>query len=113
VIVNFMWFVPLFSGGIILWILAHLFAPVGYEVKFGRVVWATLVLRAAELLCDCALKLYVGDWAYLIHLLLCVLVVRRMLWLTPWRSFFVAVVYFVCLAAAYIAIGLAWGNHPR
>jgi len=60
-----------------------------------------------------ALQPYVGDWSYLIRLTLCVLVVRRMLWLTARRSFFVAVVYFGSLAAVYIAIGLTWGSRPR
>jgi hypothetical protein len=31
-----MWFVPLFAADLVLWMLAQMFAPVGYRVSFGR-----------------------------------------------------------------------------
>ena len=104
--VNFMWFVPLFSAGIILWIMAHTLAPVGYQVSFGRVVGATFVMRGLELLVDLALHPLIGNWSMLVHFIAAVVVIKLVLWLDFRRSVATAVAYFLSFFLLYFGIGL-------
>jgi hypothetical protein len=105
-VTNFMWFVPLFAGGIVIWITAHMLAPIGYQVSFGRVVGATFVMRGLELLVDAVLHPQIGDWSILAHFVAAVLVIKIMLWLNVWRSVAITVIYFFAFFALYFGIGL-------
>ena len=92
--------------GIILWFAAHQLAPEGCEVHFGRIIFATILLKGVEVLVDMTLKIHSGDWIWwLAYLSGALIVIKIVLSLGFWRSLGVGVVYCLGVFGLQFAIG--------
>ena len=105
-VISLSWFVPVVLMGIILWFAAHQLAPVGCEVRFGRVICATILLKGVELLLDLTLKTHSGDWIWwLTYLVGALIVIKLVLSLGFWRSLAAGVVYCIGVFGIHVAVG--------
>ena len=84
--------VYLTCGGV-LWLTAHLLAPVGYEITLWRAVGCALLMSLANAFLRPILKPQIGDWYVLAIFSIHVVIARSILWLPFWRSFLIVVVY--------------------
>jgi hypothetical protein len=86
-------------GGL-LWFVAHLLAPVGYEISLGRGILTVFVITMFAALVSMFLKPMVGHWHVLVDLVGHVLIVRSFLRLSWGSSLTAVIIYWVALMAA-------------
>ena len=86
-------------GGL-LWFTAHLLAPVGYQVTLWRGVGAAILISLVGVFSP-HLKPFIGEWFLPVDFLLGVLIVKKILWLSFWRSVVTVIIYTI----AYVTAG--------
>jgi len=86
-------------GGL-LWFVAHLLAPVGYEISLWRGIGAVFLITICGSLSSAFLKPAIGDWNLLVDLVVDILIVKSVLRLPLGRSVIAVIIYWVVLVTA-------------
>jgi hypothetical protein len=93
-------------GGL-LWFVAHLLAPVGYEISLWRGIGAVFLITVFGSFSSALIKPAIGGWSMLVEVLVDVLIVRGVLRLTLGCSLIAVVIYWVALVTAvYFLFGI-------
>jgi len=95
--------VYLACGGV-LWLTAHLLAPIGYQITLGRAVGCAILMSLANAFLPAILKPQIGDWYLPAIFLVHVVIAKSILWLPFWRSLFTVIIYWVVLVGAVWAL---------
>jgi hypothetical protein len=86
-------------GGL-LWIIAYLLAPIGYQISLARGIGAVFLMTVFSLFSSAFLKPAIGDARVLIELIIGVAIVKSVLRLPLSRSFATVLIYWVTLVTA-------------
>ena len=100
-------------GGL-LWLTAHLLAPVGCRITLWRGVGAALLVSLAGIFLPPLIEPLFGVWCRLAVFIVWVVIVKSVLWLPFWRSVLTIVIYLlVIIAARYIVYESPLAKKPR
>ena len=86
-----------------LWFCSHLLAPVGYQVSLGRCLGAAVLITIADNVSQ-LLRPWIGDFCILFLLVVCVLIIRGVLWLPFWRSLLTTIIYTVVVGSFFLVL---------
>ena len=95
-----------------MWFVAHLLAPVGYQISLGRGIGAVFLITVVGSLLDMFLKPMIGDWNLLVEPAIDVLIVKSVLRLPLGRAVIAVIIYWVALAAAFYFLFIRPGERP-
>ena len=91
--------VYLACGGL-LWLVAYILAPIGYEVSLWRGVGAVLLMGLAGAFSTALLKPAFGNWHIVGELVASIFIVHLVLRLPMSRSFAAVLIYWIVLGTA-------------
>ena len=103
---------PYLIGGIIMWFVAHMVAPVGYNLSLSRGFFAVVLMGIASEIARWILRPIIGDWCILAELAVPALVGMSMLQLPFWRSLLAVTTYAIIVFVATVAVGF-YAAHQR
>ena len=96
---------PYLIGGVVMWFVAHMVAPLGYSVSISRSLFAVVLMACSDELARWFLKPMVGDWCILAELAVPAAVGMVILQLPFWRSLLAVLAYTIIVVAATIGVG--------
>src|SRR4051812_17075700 len=80
-----------FAG--LLWFVAHILAPVGYQVSLWRCMATAVLITVADKGLPPLLRPLIGDWSFLVVFVAYFVIIKSCLSLPFWRSAFIVLVY--------------------
>jgi hypothetical protein len=102
---------PYLIGGVVMWFVAHMVAPVGYTLSLSRGLFAVVLMACSGEVARCYLRPIVGDWCILAELAVPAAVGMVILQLPFRRSLLALLAYDIIVVAATIAVGFYVGHH--
>jgi|SRR6516162_2523517 hypothetical protein len=87
------------AGGLLLWVTAHMLAPVGYSIELSRGIAAAVLICVINSFLTSFLNPIIGLGYLPVVFIVNVFVVKGMLWLPFWRSFFAVLIYWMAVMA--------------
>jgi len=88
------------ASGLLLWITAHMLAPVGYSIELSRGIGAAVLICAVNTLLTFFLGPIIGMGYIPVLFIANIFVAKGVLWLSFWRSFFAVLIYWMAVMAA-------------
>jgi hypothetical protein len=102
------------ASGLLMWVTAHMLAPVGYSIELSRGIGAAILICVINSVLTYFLNPIIGMGCVPVLFLANVFVAKGVLWLTFWRSVFSVLIYWIAVAAAvYLLFNspMAKGHH--
>jgi hypothetical protein len=97
---------PFLMGGIVMWFVAHMVAPVGYTLSLSRGFVAVVLMACSGTIARHVLRPFIGEWCELAELGVSASVGMVILQLPFWRSLLAVVAYTIVVIAATIGVGV-------
>jgi hypothetical protein len=102
------------ASGLLLWITAHMLAPVGYSIELSRGIGAAVLICVVNSVLTFFLKPIMGMGCVPVLFIANVFVAKGVLWLPFWRSFFAVLIYWIAvMAAVYLLFDSSMANGHR